>query len=136
MFWEGRYEGINAFEQHLTREGTLVLKFFLNVSRKEQKRRFLGRLDRPEKHWKFSAADLAERAHWDAYQEAYEEALAATSTEWAPWYVVPADHKWVTRTVVADLLTSAIKGLGLRYPEVTDEQRRALAEARRQLEGE
>jgi PPK2 family polyphosphate:nucleotide phosphotransferase len=135
-FWEARYEDINAFERHLTRNGTAILKFFLYVSRKEQKRRFLERLSRPEKHWKFSAADLAERAHWDAYQQAYEDALGATSTEWAPWYVVPADHKWVSRTVVADLLTSAIKGLDLHYPEVTDEQRRALEKAREQLENE
>src|SRR5215203_491574 len=125
-FWEERYDDINRFEKHLARNGTLVLKLFLNVSKKEQRKRFLERLDRPEKNWKFSASDLAERAHWDAYQEAYEEALEATSTDWAPWYVVPADHKWVGRTVVADVLTSAIKGLDLRYPEVTDEQRRAL----------
>jgi PPK2 family polyphosphate:nucleotide phosphotransferase len=134
-FWEARYEAINAFEQHLAHEGTVILKFFLNVSKKEQKRRFLERLDRPEKNWKFSASDMAERAYWSDYHDAYEDALGATSTEWAPWYVVPADHKWVTRTVVADVLTSAIKGLDLRYPEVTDEQRRALAEARRKLEG-
>src|SRR5262249_38481021 len=121
-FWEARYEDINTFEHHLARNGTLILKFFLHVSKKEQKRPFLERLDRPEKNWKFSASDLAERGHWDDYQEAYEDALAATSTEWAPWYVVPADHKWVTRTVVADLLTSAIKGLDLHYPEVTEEQ--------------
>jgi PPK2 family polyphosphate:nucleotide phosphotransferase len=135
-FWEARYEDINAFEHHLTRNGTAILKFFLHVSKKEQKRRFLERLERPEKHWKFSTSDLAERAHWDAYQEAYEDALAATSTEWAPWYVVPADHKWVSRTVVADVLTSAIKGLDLHYPEVTEEQHRALAKAREQLEKE
>jgi PPK2 family polyphosphate:nucleotide phosphotransferase len=135
-FWEARYEDINTFERHLARNGTVILKFFLHVSKKEQKRRFLERLDRPEKHWKFSASDLAERAYWDDYQAAYEEALSATSTKWAPWYVVPADHKWVTRTVVADLLTSAMQGLGLRYPEVTDEQRRALARAREQLENE
>src|SRR5207245_524186 len=100
----------------------------------EQKKRFLDRLDRREKHWKFSAADLAERAFWDQYLEAYEDALSATSTEWAPWYIVPADRKWATRAVVADILTSSIRSLDLRYPEVTDEQRRALAKARKQLE--
>jgi PPK2 family polyphosphate:nucleotide phosphotransferase len=135
-FWEARYDDINAFERHLTRNGTVVVKFFLNVSRKEQKRRFLERLDRPEKHWKFSAADLAERAHWAAYQKAYEDALGATSTKWAPWYVVPADHKWVTRAVVADILTSAIRSLDLEFPEVTPEQRQVLAEARNRLQEE
>jgi PPK2 family polyphosphate:nucleotide phosphotransferase len=135
-FWKSRYDDINAFERHLVRNGTVVLKFFLHVSREEQKKRFLERLDRPEKHWKFSAADLAERAFWDDYQEAYEDALSATSTKWAPWYVVPADNKWVTRAVVADILTAAIRALDLRYPEVTNEQRKALAEARKQLENE
>jgi PPK2 family polyphosphate:nucleotide phosphotransferase len=132
-FWEARYEDINAFERHLVRNGTLILKFFLNVSREEQKRRFLERLDRPEKHWKFSASDLAERGHWDDYMKAYEEAFGATSTDWAPWYIVPADHKWGTRAVIADILTSSIRSLDLRYPEVTKEQRAALAEARTRL---
>jgi polyphosphate kinase 2 (PPK2 family) len=113
-----------------------VLKFFLNVSKEEQKRRFLERLDRPEKNWKFSASDLAERAHWGRYMQAYADCLSATSTEWAPWYVVPADHKWVTRAVVADVVTTAIRSLDLRYPEVTDEQRARLAEARHQLSAE
>ena len=125
-FWEERYEDINAFERHLVRNGTVVLKFFLNVSKDEQKRRFLERLNRPEKNWKFSPADLAERGHWDDYMDAYEDALSATSTEWAPWYVVPADHKWVTRAVVADVVTTAIRGLDLKYPEVTAEQRKLL----------
>jgi PPK2 family polyphosphate:nucleotide phosphotransferase len=135
-FWEARYEDINAFERHLARNGTIILKFFLNVSKKEQKERFLERLNNPEKHWKFSAADVAERAFWDDYMEAYEDVLSATSTEWAPWYVVPADHKWVTRAVVADIVTSTIRSLDLRYPEVTPEQRQALAEARRKLDNE
>jgi PPK2 family polyphosphate:nucleotide phosphotransferase len=135
-FWEERYESINAFERHLSRNGTVVLKFFLHVSKEEQKRRFLERLDRPEKNWKFSTADLAERGFWDAYMEAYEDALGATSTEEAPWYVVPADYKWVTRAVVADVVTRAIRSLDLRYPEPTDEQRAGLAEARRKLESE
>jgi len=132
-FWNDRYDDINAFERHLVRNGTLVLKFYLNVSKKEQKKRFLERLDNPEKNWKFSPSDLPERGHWDAYAEAYEEALRATSTEWAPWYVVPADNKWVTRAVVADILTSAIRDLGLTPPKVSAEQRRVLAEARKKL---
>ena len=135
-FWQARYDDINAFEKHLVRNGTIILKFFLNVSKKEQKRRFLERLDRPEKNWKFSASDIAERAFWDDYMEVYEEALSATSTEWAPWYVVPADNKWGSRAIVADLLTSAMCSLDLHYPEVSDAQRRALAEARVKLVGE
>jgi PPK2 family polyphosphate:nucleotide phosphotransferase len=135
-FWDARYEDINAFERHLVRNGTVILKFFLNVSKVEQKSRFLERLDRPEKHWKFSTSDLAERSHWDAYQEAYEDALSATSTDWAPWYVVPADYKWVTRAVVADIITTTIRGLDLKYPEVTPEQRKRLADARKKLQAE
>jgi PPK2 family polyphosphate:nucleotide phosphotransferase len=135
-FWEDRYEDINAFERHLVRNGTVILKFFLNVSKEEQKRRFLERLDHPEKNWKFSSADLAERGYWDDYQDAYQDALEATSTEWAPWYVVPADYKWVTRAVVADIVTSTIRGLDLKYPEVTPEQRQLLVEARQKLEAE
>jgi PPK2 family polyphosphate:nucleotide phosphotransferase len=132
-FWQDRYDDINAFERHLVRNGTIILKFFLNVSKEEQKRRFLERLDRAEKHWKFSAADLTERGFWDEYMEAYEDALNATSTDWAPWYVVPADHKWITRAAIADILTTAICSLGLRHPEATEEQRKALAEARSKL---
>jgi PPK2 family polyphosphate:nucleotide phosphotransferase len=135
-FWGARYEGINALERHLVRSGTVVLKFFLHVSKEEQKRRFLERLDRPEKRWKFSPADLAERPFWDEYMEAYEGALGATSTDWAPWHVVPADHKWVTRAVVADILGSTIDALDLQLPELTEEQRKDLAEARKQLESQ
>ncbi|HJZ54238.1 MAG TPA: polyphosphate kinase 2 family protein [Gemmataceae bacterium] len=132
-FWGERHEDINAFERHLVRNGTVILKFYLNVSKDEQKRRFLERLNRPEKNWKFSSADLAERGHWDDYMEAYEDALSATSTEWAPWYVVPADNKWVTRAVVADVVTTAIRELDLKYPEVTPEQRKLLEQARNKL---
>jgi PPK2 family polyphosphate:nucleotide phosphotransferase len=135
-FWEGRYEDINAFERHLVRDGTVILKFFLNVSPEEQKRRFVERLQRPEKHWKFSGSDLAERGFWDQYMEAYEDALTATSTDWAPWHVIPADHKWVARAVVADILTTAILSLDLCYPEVTEEQRRAQTVALKQLRSE
>jgi PPK2 family polyphosphate:nucleotide phosphotransferase len=135
-FWQERYDDINHFERHLTRNGTIILKFFLHISKNEQKKRFLERLEDPEKHWKFSASDLAERGFWKDYMDAFDEALSATSTEWAPWYVIPADHKWVTRAVVADILTSAIGSLHLSYPEVSPEKHKALAEARRQLEEE
>jgi PPK2 family polyphosphate:nucleotide phosphotransferase len=131
--WQERYEDINAFEQHLTRNGTLIVKFFLNISKDEQRRRLLDRIDRPEKNWKFSLGDLAERAHWDDYQSAYEEMLSATSTEWAPWYVVPADQKWITRAVVADILSSRLQELDLRFPEVSETQRAELRQAREQL---
>lgn len=133
--WKQRYEDINAFEHHLVRNGTVILKFFLHMSKKEQKRRFLQRLDRPDKNWKFSAADLAEREFWDAYMEAYEDALSATSTKWAPWHVVPADHKWVTRAVVAATVTAAVRELDLRYPAPSESDRAMLADARRKLSG-
>jgi PPK2 family polyphosphate:nucleotide phosphotransferase len=135
-FWEARYEDISAFEKHLARNGVVVLKFFLNVSKEEQKQRFLERLERPEKNWKFSSSDLSERAFWADYMDAYEDALAATTTEEAPWYVVPADNKWVTRAVVADVITTAILSLDLRFPEVTEEQRKMLTEARKRLQEE
>ncbi|BCX88571.1 hypothetical protein MIN45_P0940 [Methylomarinovum tepidoasis] len=135
-FWEARYEDINAFERHLARNGTVILKFFLHLSKEEQKKRFLERLTRPEKHWKFSASDLAERRHWDDYMKAYERAIRATSTAWAPWYIVPADHKWATRAIVADIIVSSLKRLDLRYPEPDPEQLAALEAARRELENE
>ncbi len=135
-FWEGRLEDIVAFERHLARNGTAIVKFFLNVSREEQRRRFLDRLDTPEKHWKFSAGDIRERGHWDAYMEAYEAAIGATSTDVAPWYVVPADHKWISRAVVAAVLAGTIRGLGLSYPQVDEAGRSALADARKRLEAE
>lgn len=135
-FWQKRYEDINAFEHHLVRNGTLVLKFFLNVSKEEQKKRFLERLDNPAKHWKFSEADLAERAHWDDYQKAFEDALSATSTKWAPWYVIPADHKWASRSIIADILTSSIQSLELEFPKVSEEKHLKLAEAKELLEKE
>jgi PPK2 family polyphosphate:nucleotide phosphotransferase len=134
-FWNERYQDINNFERHLARNGTLILKFFLNVSKGEQKRRFLERLENPEKHWKFSAADIRERGFWDDYMEAYDEMLEATSTEWAPWYVIPADHKFVTRAVVAFIVSDQIRALKLRHPDVTPEQLKALAAAKRALLG-
>jgi PPK2 family polyphosphate:nucleotide phosphotransferase len=135
-FWEKRYEDINNFEKHLTRNGTLILKFFLHVSRDEQKRRFLERLTNPDKHWKFSTADLDERAHWDAYQTAFEDAITATSTKRAPWWVIPADRKYVARAIVADVITSSIKGMGMEYPKVSAQQLEHLALARVKLEAE
>jgi PPK2 family polyphosphate:nucleotide phosphotransferase len=133
-FWAARYEDINSFEEHLVRNGTVVLKFFLHVSKKEQKKRLLARLDDPTKHWKFSAADLEERALWRDYMAAYEDALSATSTDAAPWYVIPADAKWVTRAAVAAALAKTIKGLDLSYPKLSAEEEAALAEARKKLE--
>lgn len=135
-FWQKRYEDINAFEHHLVRNGTQVVKFFLHISKEEQKKRFLERLDNPDKHWKFSSADLAERAHWDDYAKAFEEALSATSTKWAPWYVIPADQKWASRSLVSDILVSTVKGLELEFPAVSEAKRQLLAEAKKQLEEE
>jgi PPK2 family polyphosphate:nucleotide phosphotransferase len=135
-FWTDRYEDINALERHLTRNGTVVLKFFLNISKDEQRKRFLKRLEDPRKHWKFSAADLVERGFWDDYMKAYEEALSATSTKWAPWYIIPADHKWVTRGLVARIVASTSDRLDLRYPEVSPDQETAIEQARKQLEAE
>lgn len=134
-FWEKRYEDINNFEKHLNRNGTLVLKFFLHVSKDEQKRRFLERLTNPDKYWKFSEADLAEREHWKAYRNAFEDAITATSTKRAPWHVIPADRKYVARAIVADVIVTAIQDLGLEYPKVSPEKLAKLAEAKAKLEG-
>lgn len=134
--WNDRFDDINAFERHLTRNGTAVVKFFLNVSKREQKKRFLSRIDESDKHWKFSPSDVAERQHWDDYMAAYEEAISATSTAHAPWYVVPADKKWVSRAVVAAVLAGTIRNLGLEWPKIDDAKRRQIDEARRLLEAE
>lgn len=131
--WDERLEDIAGFERYLVRQGVVMLKFFLNVSPEEQKKRFLARLDEPEKNWKFSPSDVAERRHWDAYQDAYEKAIRATATPEAPWYVVPADNKWFTRLVVVAAINRALESLKLRYPVVTEAQRAALAEARAAL---
>jgi len=132
-FWKHRYDDINAMEQHLVRNGTVVIKFFLNVSKEEQRRRLLERLDLPEKHWKFSPSDMAERAFWKENMQAFEDMLRATSTPWAPWYVIPADHKWVTRALVADILTKTIQSLNLSFPTVSEEQKKAIKQAREKL---
>jgi PPK2 family polyphosphate:nucleotide phosphotransferase len=135
-FWDARFDDINRFERHLTRNGTLILKFFLNLSKKEQKNRFVERLENEDKNWKFSLADLKERGFWKDYQSAFEDMLQNTSTRWAPWWVIPADHKWVTRALVAGITTQSIKRLGLTPPKVGGEQRRLLARAKRQLMSE
>jgi PPK2 family polyphosphate:nucleotide phosphotransferase len=134
--WRQRHEDIAAFERYLARNGTLVLKFFLNVSREEQKKRFLSRLDEPEKNWKFQPSDVAERRHWDAYMAAYEDAIRATAAPHAPWHVIPADNKWFTRLAVVAAVDEAMRALDLHYPEVDAEQAAKLGEARRKLEGE
>jgi PPK2 family polyphosphate:nucleotide phosphotransferase len=134
--WKKRYQSINDFEHHLSRNGTRIVKFFLNVSKEEQRKRFLERLDEPEKNWKFSVDDVKNRACWGDYMRAYEDAIAATSTEWAPWYAVPADHKWFTRLIVAQVIVAALENLGLEYPKVDAERKKELARARRALEKE
>jgi PPK2 family polyphosphate:nucleotide phosphotransferase len=134
--WDQRYEDISNYERYLDRNGVVVLKFFLHVSKAEQKRRFMERLDQPEKNWKFSPSDVAERGHWSEYQDAYEQAIRGTASKHAPWYVVPADNKWFTRLVVAAAVVDAIAGLKLQYPVIGPDKRKALAEARRSLEAE
>jgi PPK2 family polyphosphate:nucleotide phosphotransferase len=134
--WKERYEDINAFERYLTRQGTIIRKFFLHVSREEQKRRFLKRLDEPEKHWKFSLNDVHERAHYDGYMEAYEKAIRATAATWAPWYVVPADNKWFTRLVVASALVETLETLRPAFPQLDAQKRRELRLARAALQSE
>jgi PPK2 family polyphosphate:nucleotide phosphotransferase len=131
--WKERSDDICNFERYLARNGTMVRKFFLHVSRKEQEKRFRERLDRPEKNWKFSAADLKERDHWHQYHQAYEDMIRWTATDEAPWYVVPADHKWFTRVVVAAAIVDALAEMKLEYPKVSDEQAREIARAKKTL---
>ena len=131
--WRDRLEDIANFERYLARNGIAVVKFFLNVSKKEQKKRFLERLDKPDKNWKFSAADVVERQYWNKYQEAYEDAIRATASKAAPWFVVPADNKWFTRLVVAAAIVSTLEKLELQYPKVSDAQKKELAAARAKL---
>jgi len=131
--WKQRFQDICGLERYLSRNGILVVKFFLHVSKKEQRRRFLERIETPEKNWKFAAGDLAEREHWDDYMEAYEDMIRNTASKDAPWYVVPADNKWFTRLVVAAAVIDALDSLKLRYPEVGPEQLKELAAAKRKL---
>jgi PPK2 family polyphosphate:nucleotide phosphotransferase len=132
--WQERFEDIGNVERYLARSGVVIRKFFLNVSKKEQKRRFLERLENPEKNWKFSASDVRERKYWDDYMKAYEEMIVATSKKYAPWYVVPADNKWYTRLVVAAAVVDTLDGLKLSYPKVDPEKRKQLLAAKRELE--
>ena len=134
--WKHRFDEINYFEKYLVRNGIVVLKFFLNLSKGEQKRRLLARINTPEKNWKFSLADAKERGYWDDYMNAFEDTFNHTSTEWAPWYIIPADNKWFTRTVVADVIIEKLKSLKLSYPAVSDEHRQHLLEAKELLENE
>jgi len=131
--WDERLSDIAHFEKYLTRQGTIVLKFFLNVSRDEQRKRFLDRLDKPQKHWKFSAADVRERRYWSDYMHAYEEAITATASTHAPWYVVPADNKWFTRLVVAAAIVEAVEELHLAYPKVSEQKMKELRSVRAML---
>jgi PPK2 family polyphosphate:nucleotide phosphotransferase len=133
--WQDRFEDVHAFERYLSRNGVVIRKFFLNVSKEEQKKRFLARLDEPEKNWKFSAADVHEREYWDDYMQAYEEMIQKTASPHAPWYVVPADHKWYTRLIVAAAVVEALEGLKLSYPRLSASERKDLDGARRVLEG-
>ncbi len=132
--WRERLEDIAAFERYLARQGVVVLKFFLHLSPEEQRKRFLARIDEPEKNWKFHASDVAERRHWDRYMAAYQEAIAATAAPHAPWFVVPADRKWFTRLVVVAAICEALEGLDLHYPQLGEQERAALAQARAALE--
>jgi PPK2 family polyphosphate:nucleotide phosphotransferase len=134
--WKDRFDDICAFERHLVRNGTVVLKFFLHVSKEEQKRRFMDRLTDPDKYWKFSPLDVRERSCWDGYTKAYEEMLCNTSTKTAPWYVIPADHKWFTRVAVADVVVQTLKSLNLDYPKMTREQEKNIKEALKMLKKE
>jgi PPK2 family polyphosphate:nucleotide phosphotransferase len=132
-FWENRYSHINNFEKQQTDSGTIILKFFLHLSKEEQKARFLARINKAKKNWKFTMNDIKERQMWDVYQQAYEAAINKTSTTWAPWHIIPADNKWYMRMVVCDILASALERLNLKYPKVDDRQKEMLLEAKEML---
>ena len=134
--WDHRFEDIRNWERYLTRNGTVIRKFYLHVSKDEQKRRFLARLEEPEKNWKFQAGDVRERALWDEYQRAYEDMLGATSTTYAPWHIIPADHKWFARLAVADIIIDTLRAMKLHYPKLSKETRAGLDAAKQTLEGE
>jgi len=134
--WDERFEDIGSFERHMARSGTVIRKFFLHVSKREQKKRFLERLDEPEKNWKFSANDVCERECWDDYQRAYEELIRNTAKKYAPWYVVPADHKWFTHMVISSVIVDTLESLKLQYPKVEPEKKKELEASRKLLEKE
>jgi PPK2 family polyphosphate:nucleotide phosphotransferase len=136
QIWQQRFEEINNFEKYLVNNGIIILKFFLNISKSEQKKRFLARIEMPEKNWKFSASDVIERGFWDDYMQAYEDIFNHTSTESAPWYIIPADRKWFTRLVVADIICSKLKELNLKYPTASEEHQQQLLKAKQLLENE
>jgi len=131
--WQRRFKEINNFEKYLRQNGTIILKFFLNLSKDEQKRRFLARIDEPKKHWKFSAADVEERKYWDDYQKAFEDMLEHTSTDWAPWFVIPADNKWFARLAISQVASSALERLDLSMPKSDEKRKAQLMEIRGQL---
>lgn len=135
-FWKNRYESIRNFEKHLAENGTTIIKIFLNVSQKEQKKRFLDRINEEDKNWKFSSADLAERALWGDYMNAYEEAINETSKDYAPWYVIPADNKWFTRVAAIQIIIDAMEKMNLKYPELSEKETLALEDAKKELESE
>jgi PPK2 family polyphosphate:nucleotide phosphotransferase len=132
-FWEARYESIRNFEKHISNNGTVIIKFFLNVSKKEQKKRFLERIDQPNKNWKFSSADIDERALWDDYMRVYEEAIHATSEDHAPWYIIPADKKWFTRIAISKIIIDTFKSMKLQLPELSDTEKLKLEDCRNRL---
>ncbi|AKH95674.1 polyphosphate kinase 2 family protein [Elizabethkingia anophelis] len=135
-FWNNRYESIRNFEKHLSENGTKVIKFFLHVSKDEQKKRLLDRINEPEKNWKFSSGDLKERALWDKYQKAYEEAINETSTEYAPWHILPADNKWFTRLTACQIITQTLEKMDLKFPVLSDEEASELEASKTSLENE
>ena len=132
-FWKNRYEDISNFEHHLVRNGTVILKFFLHISKNEQKKRFTERLNNPDKYWKFSDSDIKERDYWDDYMTAYEEMINNTSTKWAPWCIIPADYKWLARSLVAEIIATSIKSMGIKFPVVSEQKLEAIEEAKRKL---
>ena len=134
QFWEQRYESIRNFEKHICNSGTVVIKFFLNVSKQEQKKRFLKRIDNPKKNWKFQASDIAEREHWDEYMKAYEKAINETATDDCPWYVIPADKKWFTRIAISTIIRDTLKKLKLEFPVLPKDEMEKLQEAKQLLE--
>ena len=134
--WKQRFDTINSYERYLVRNGVHVMKFFLNVSKEEQRQRFLARIDTPEKNWKFSLSDVKERANWDDYQNAFEDIFNHTSTKWAPWYIIPADQKWFTRLAVNDIIVAKLKSLKLRYPAMSQDHMQQLLKAKELLEKE
>lgn len=135
-FWQKRFEQIKRFEENLSQNGTIILKFFLHLSEKEQKKRFIDRIDDPKKNWKFSPSDIKERNYWNDYQRAYEEALSNTSTDFAPWFIIPADNKWFSRLAISNIIYKQFKSLNLEYPVVSEETRSELLKIRAELENE